>query len=145
MTCEIQTALGPVRSDQLGTVLMHEHLFVHDFEMNINYRFAPDRTIDEAIDHLRAVCIDADTFTITDVAAPGLVELGHPVFESLAAASAAEVTGKQGWTDVAQLSQAGVPAVNFGPGETSLAHKPGESVRISDLGWAYDALLAVLA
>jgi succinyl-diaminopimelate desuccinylase len=115
------------------------------FEMNVNYRFAPDRTVEEAIDHLRAVCIDADTFAITDVAAPGLVELGHPVFESLAAASAAEVTGKQGWTDVAQLSQAGIPAVNFGPGETSLAHKPGESVRISDLGWAYDALLAVLA
>jgi succinyl-diaminopimelate desuccinylase len=114
------------------------------FEMNVNYRFAPDRQVDDAIERLRSVCEGADSFQITDVAAPGLVERNHPLFESLESVSGVEVTAKQGWTDVAQLSQAGVPSVNFGPGETSLAHKPGESVRLDDLDWAYRALVALL-
>jgi succinyl-diaminopimelate desuccinylase len=73
------------------------------------------------------------------------VDIEHPLFRALIDESGAVVQGKQGWTDVAQLSAAGIPAVNFGPGEPALAHKPGESVRISDLHWAHDSLLAVLA
>jgi succinyl-diaminopimelate desuccinylase len=72
------------------------------------------------------------------------VDVDHQLFRDLIRASGASLLGKQGWTDVAQLSALGVPAVNYGPGEPSLAHKPGESVRISDLSWAYDSLLAVL-
>jgi succinyl-diaminopimelate desuccinylase len=66
------------------------------------------------------------------------------MFQALIQRSGSAVVGKQGWTDVAQLGAAGVPAVNFGPGEPSMAHKPGESVRISDLTWAYDSLLGIL-
>jgi succinyl-diaminopimelate desuccinylase len=115
------------------------------FAMNVNYRFAPDRSPDQAVARLREVCADADEIEITDVAPAGAVSTDHPVFRRLVEVSGAPVEAKQGWTDVAQLSAAGIPAVNFGPGEPSLAHKPGESVRISDLAWAYDALLAVLA
>lgn len=114
------------------------------FVLNLNYRFAPDRSIDEAIERIRLVSAAADDFEITDLAPAGAVDVDHPVFQALLAASGADVLAKQGWTDVAQLSAAGVPAVNFGPGEPGLAHKPGESVRISDLSWAYDSLLAVL-
>ncbi len=114
------------------------------FVMNVNYRFAPDRSPDQAVARLREVCGVADEIEITDVAPAGSVETDHPLFRQLIEVSGARVAAKQGWTDVAQLSAAGIPAVNFGPGEPSLAHKPGESVRISDLGWAYDALLSVL-
>jgi succinyl-diaminopimelate desuccinylase len=115
------------------------------FVMNLNYRFSPDRTPEEAVERLRQVCAEADRVDISDVAPAGSVDIEHPLFRALIDESGAIVQGKQGWTDVAQLSAAGIPAVNFGPGEPALAHKPGESVRISDLHWAHDSLLAVLA
>lgn len=114
------------------------------FEMNVNYRFSPDRTLEEAIELLRRVCSGADGLEVVDAAPAAYPEIGHPLFTALAEAADAGISHKQGWTDVAQLAQRGIPAVNFGPGETKLAHKPGESVRISDLDWAYDALLSVL-
>ncbi len=114
------------------------------FVLNLNYRFSPDRAPDQAVERLHQVCKSADRVDIADVAPAGTVDIGHPLFQALIEESGAGVQGKQGWTDVAQLSAAGIPAVNFGPGEPSLAHKPGESVRIADLHWAYDSLLSVL-
>lgn len=114
------------------------------FELNVNYRFSPDRTTEEAMERLRQVCSGADGFEINDASPAAYPALGHPLFTRLAEVAAAEIGHKQGWTDVAQLAQRGVPAVNFGPGETALAHKPGESVAIDDLDWAYSALAEVL-
>jgi len=114
------------------------------FELNVNYRFAPDRTVGEAVERLRAICAEADGFKIADAAAGAFPEASHPLFRALGEAAGGAVSHKQGWTDVAQLAERGMPAVNFGPGETSLAHKPGESVRLSDLDWAYESLFQVL-
>ena len=114
------------------------------FDLNVNYRFSPDRTTAEAIEHLREVCSEADGFEVNDASPAAYPALGHPLFTRLAEAASAEIGHKQGWTDVAQLAERGVPAVNFGPGETALAHKPGESVAIEDLDWAYGALVEVL-
>jgi succinyl-diaminopimelate desuccinylase len=115
-----------------------------EFIMNVNYRFAPDRDPDEAVTRLTEICAEADRVDVTDVAPSGSVDIDHPLFQALIARSGASVSGKQGWTDVAQLSSAGIPAVNFGPGEPSLAHKPGESVRVADLEWVYESLLDIL-
>jgi len=115
-----------------------------EFMMNINYRFAPDRSNDAAVARLHQVCALADRIEVTDIAPAGSVDVDHPLFRALIESTGAPLRAKQGWTDVAQLSSAGLPAVNFGPGEPSLAHKPGESVRVSDLDWAYESLLDVL-
>jgi succinyl-diaminopimelate desuccinylase len=115
-----------------------------EFAMNVNYRFAPDRQPDDAVARLHEVCSGADLVDVTDVAPAGSVDLDHPLFRSLIERTTAPLQGKQGWTDVAQLSAVGIPAINFGPGEPALAHTPNESVRISDLSWAYESLLEVL-
>lgn len=115
------------------------------FELNVNYRFSPDRTLDEAIARLRDLCADADSFEVADSAPAAYPEVSHPLFQVLAESAGAEVSHKQGWTDVAQLAARGIPAVNFGPGETALAHKPGESIDLDDLPWAYQALAEVLS
>ncbi len=114
------------------------------FELNVNYRFAPVRSAEQAIEQLRSVCADADHFEVRDLAPAAYPHVDHPLFVALAEAASAEIGPKQGWTDVAQLQERGVAAINFGPGEASLAHKPGESVRLDDLDWAYGALRAVL-
>jgi succinyl-diaminopimelate desuccinylase len=115
------------------------------FDLNVNYRFSPDRTLEEAVERLRELCSLADVFEVADSAPAAYPEVSHPVFQVLAEAAAASVSHKQGWTDVAQLAARGIPAVNFGPGETALAHKPGESIDLTDLDWAYQALSVVLS
>ncbi len=114
------------------------------FELNVNYRFSPDRSLDEAIDHLRRICSQADVFAVLDSAPAAYPEASHPLFVALAGVSGNKISHKQGWTDVAQLAQRGIPGVNFGPGETALAHKPDESVALADLDWAYASLSDVL-
>jgi succinyl-diaminopimelate desuccinylase len=115
------------------------------FDLNVNYRFSPDRTTDEAVERLASLFEMADEFEVVDLALAAYPEASHPLFQDLAAKSGAAISHKQGWTDVAQLAERGIPGVNFGPGETALAHKPGESIALDDLDWAYEALVAVLS
>jgi len=103
------------------------------FTLNLNYRFPPNRTPAEAEAILLEAAQGADRVEVTDIAPAGPVELAHPLVARLVDATGRPPKGKQGWTDVARLAARGIPAVNYGPGEVVLAHKPEESVRLSDL------------
>lgn len=101
-------------------------------EIEVNYRFAPDRDPQAAQAHVREV-FDGYQVDIVDSvpgALPGLT--AEPAREFLAAVGA-EPAAKLGWTDVARFAMLGVPALNFGPGDPNLAHSREERVEISKI------------
>lgn len=100
--------------------------------VTVNYRFAPDRTELEALDHLRSLFPGVDV-EVLDSAPGALPGLDHPMVREFIAAARVPVEAKYGWTDVARFAALGVPAVNFGPGDPSVAHTPGEFVEVEQL------------
>ncbi|APU12965.1 succinyldiaminopimelate desuccinylase [Actinoalloteichus sp. GBA129-24] len=100
--------------------------------VTINHRFAPDRTPEQAVDHLREI-FDGFDLTVVDGAAGALPGLDAPAASELVAAAGGEATAKLGWTDVARFAALGMPAVNFGPGDPTLAHTQHEHVRVADI------------
>jgi succinyl-diaminopimelate desuccinylase len=93
----------------------------------INYRFAPSRSEAAAEAHLREV-FDGFEVAVTDSAPGGLPGLERPAAAAFVQVVGGEPQPKFGWTDVAQFSLLGVPAVNYGPGDPLLAHKQEEFV-----------------
>jgi succinyl-diaminopimelate desuccinylase len=100
--------------------------------VSVNYRFAPDRSEDEAAAHLREV-FDGFDLAIVDSAPGALPGLDRPAAAAFVDAVGGAVGPKFGWTDVSRFSALGVPAVNFGPGDAELAHSQGEHVPIAHL------------
>jgi succinyl-diaminopimelate desuccinylase len=119
--------------------------------ITINYRFAPDRSIDQAIAWLsesllsRHLNESADSLSIDDAAEGALPSLDDPVIEALLAASGGDVSAKLGWTDVATFAGLGIPAVNFGAGDPELAHHVEEYVAEADLVNVHGALKQLLS
>ena len=107
--------------------------------VTVNFRFAPDRSEDDALAHLHEV-LDGFDLTVTDSAPGALPGLEHPAAAAFVAAVGAEPRPKFGWTDVAQFSRLGVPAVNFGPGDPIYAHKQDEHVPVEHLRSVESAL-----
>ncbi|WP_405178095.1 succinyl-diaminopimelate desuccinylase [Nocardia sp. NBC_01377] len=102
-------------------------------ELDVNFRFAPDRSVDEAVAHVREVFAGLDLrFEVTDSAPGALPGLTAPAAADLIASVEAHggggVRAKYGWTDVSRFAARGIPAVNFGPGDPNLAHKRDEHV-----------------
>ncbi|MFI1736469.1 succinyl-diaminopimelate desuccinylase [Streptomyces sioyaensis] len=100
--------------------------------VTVNFRYAPDRTPDEAVAHVREVFADCpvDEFVIDDHSRGALPGLSHPAAKAFMEAVGGSARPKFGWTDVSRFSALGVPAVNYGPGNPLLAHKRDERVAI---------------
>ena len=100
--------------------------------VTVNFRFAPDRSAEQAAAHVREVFAGYDV-AITDSAPGARPGLGHPAAASLLAAVGGEPRAKLGWTDVARFAALGLPAVNYGPGDPELAHSPDEHVDVAQI------------
>jgi succinyl-diaminopimelate desuccinylase len=100
--------------------------------VTVNYRFAPDRTTDEALAYLREFFAGYD-FEVTDCEPGALPGLGVPAAKAFVEAVGGTANPKFGWTDVARFTGLGVPAVNYGPGDPMFAHKADEHVPLDQL------------
>lgn len=98
----------------------------------VNYRYAPDRSEDEAVAHVREVFADCGVaeFVVDDHSGAALPGLSHPAAAAFMAAVGGTAQPKFGWTDVSRFGALGVPAVNYGPGDALLAHKRDEHVAV---------------
>ncbi|MDJ0665231.1 MAG: succinyl-diaminopimelate desuccinylase [Acidimicrobiia bacterium] len=108
--------------------------------INLNYRFPPIYSLDEAEDRLRQVATEADYVVVKDRAPAGKVVENNPHLDRLLALSGAERSSKQGWTDVARLTERGIPAINYGPGDPGLAHQQAESVPLINVDRGFEVL-----
>ncbi len=100
--------------------------------LTVNYRFAPSRTGEEA-EALMREFFEGYDLTVTDLAVGARPGLNTPQAQAFMASLGTEVKPKYGWTDVARFSELGIPAVNYGPGDPSLAHADNENVPVGHL------------
>ena len=107
--------------------------------VTVNYRFAPDRSEEQAHQHLQET-FEGFGLTVTDSAPGALPGLSHPAAAAFVEAVGGEVHPKFGWTDVAQFTLLGIPAVNYGPGDPLFAHKADEHVPVEHLHRVRDRL-----
>lgn len=112
--------------------------------VTVNFRFAPDRTLAQAAEHVMAV-FDGFEVVVVDGAPGALPGLSRPAAAAFVAAIGKPPRPKFGWTDVARFTELGTPAVNYGPGDPGTAHTREELVQESEIVECEERMLAWLA
>ncbi|HYN94690.1 MAG TPA: succinyl-diaminopimelate desuccinylase [Pilimelia sp.] len=101
-------------------------------EIQVNYRFAPDRSVAAATAHVAEVFAGFEV-AVSDSAPGALPGLGSAPAREFLAAVGTPPAAKLGWTDVSRFAALGIPALNFGPGDPNLAHTREEHVELSKI------------
>jgi succinyl-diaminopimelate desuccinylase len=109
----------------------------------VNFRFAPDRSVEQAFAHVAEVFAGFHV-EMTDAAPGALPGLGAPAARAFVTAVGGEPTAKYGWTDVSRFAALGIPALNYGPGDPNLAHTREEHVALPDIDACETALATYL-
>lgn len=105
-------------------------------KLTINYRFSPEKSIEEAKEKIKQL-VGEHEINIEDGSPSCHVDELDTEF--LNSDINKEIC--QGWTDIAQLNNAGIKAVNFGPGDLSVAHSENEYIKLDELNSFYELLL----
>ncbi|HEY4103819.1 MAG TPA: succinyl-diaminopimelate desuccinylase [Polyangiaceae bacterium] len=110
------------------------------FELNLNHRFAPDTSAEQAQDYVRRLVDGEAELEFSDVSPSAPPLRTHPLVRALAESGVVTVEPKQAWTDVARFAALGIPAVNFGPGTNAQAHQRNEWTELPLLDIGRDIL-----
>ena len=106
----------------------------------LNLRYPPDRSPGEAEELLRSLVPSDAAVEIVGNSPPADVVVDAALVKRLLAVGDFPIEPKQAWTNVADFTSRGIPAVNFGPGATRYAHRRDERVELDALERAYAAL-----
>jgi succinyl-diaminopimelate desuccinylase len=112
-------------------------------ECTLNFRYAPDRTPDDAEARVREL-VGSDVEILQNSPAAHVAKRDGLV-EELRRVGDFELQPKQAWTNVADFAARGLDAVNFGPGATRYAHALDEQVEIAALVRCFLALQRFLS
>jgi succinyl-diaminopimelate desuccinylase len=112
--------------------------------VTVNFRFAPDRSVDQALEHVGQV-FKGYPLTVLDASPGALPGLTQPAAKQFIDAMGEPPLAKYGWTDVSRFAALGIPALNFGPGDPNLAHTREEHVDVRQITRATDLLRGYLS
>ena len=112
--------------------------------VELNYRYAPGRSRDEAEARLRGL-VPAGEIEVLSNSPSAPPALANPLAQRLILLGGLNVAPKQAWTPVAQFAEQGIDAVNFGPGATAYAHKRDEQIPVANLERCFETLQTFLA
>ncbi len=112
--------------------------------IQLTHRFAPDRSTEQAeefmLSSLGGVLENGDSVEVLDRSDAAWPATDHPFVNGMIERQGLDVRAKLGWTDVARFSALGIPAINFGPGDATLAHTAQERVDRQSIERTYGAL-----
>jgi succinyl-diaminopimelate desuccinylase len=97
-----------------------------DFTLNLNYRFAPGKRINEAKDELRSLVDSSCDLKFIDECPAAKIPVDNELLKKFQELHNLTYEPKQAWTDIARLDLHGIPAVNCGPGTPAQAHQKNE-------------------
>ena len=109
-------------------------------EATLNFRYAPNRSPEEAEAQLRALVPETGQLRVIGNAPPSRAAVDNPLIDALRKLGNLPVEPKQAWTPVAEFSAEGLDAVNFGPGASRFAHQQDEQVHLPDVVRAFEIL-----
>jgi succinyl-diaminopimelate desuccinylase len=109
-------------------------------QITVNRRFAPGRLIAAAEAEVRDVLAGAHEIEIVSASPAASPNLNDPFVAEFVGTLDLAVRPKLGWTDVARFAARGVPALNFGPGDPTLAHTAAEQVTRGDIEGCFNVL-----
>lgn len=123
----------------------NEHNVIpNEFVLTVNYRFLWGRTLSQAKQRLKDIVLSERTSKTGKIRiefldeSPSCLVRNEHTKEFLQKGIESKLF--RGWTDIAQLNLAGIPAVNYGPGRFDLAHKADERISVQELRDFYTTL-----